>query len=131
MPASRPAALLASFMLLGACASAPPSSVAIRDDSRCPLTLHRGQTLILSLPSNPASGFRWSILDAAPELLTALGPEVYSNPNENALVAGDGLSTWRFEVTGSGEGLLALDYKRPWEAEPIPAEAFECAVSAD
>ncbi|WP_028240072.1 protease inhibitor I42 family protein [Stutzerimonas azotifigens] len=129
---STPRLYLTAGLLAGlaGCSSTPPSSVALRDDSNCPLDLHLGQTLILSLPSNPASGFRWAVLEAAPEVLTPLGPEVFSNPDENALIGGDGLSTWRFEVTGTGSGELVLNYKRPWEAEPVPADAFECHVEA-
>lgn len=120
-----PAALLA---LLTACSSNPPSSVALSDDSRCPLDLTIGQTLIVSLPSNPASGFRWVVLDAAPEVLVPLGPEVFTTPDDEALIAGDGISTWRFDATQLGEAHLHLAYQRPWEAEPTPTDAFDCRI---
>ena len=81
-----------SLLLLAACASdnRTPSSVVLGDDHRCPQTLHTGQQLIVSLPSNPATGYRWLLREAAAEQLRSLGPEVYSNPNDD-VIGGDGL----------------------------------------
>src|SRR3990167_11112476 len=69
-----------SLALLSACAQ-KPTSVTLQQNqqSKCPLSLHRGQQLILSMPSNPTTGFRWLVRDAATNVLQSLGPEVYSN----------------------------------------------------
>lgn len=118
-----------SLLLLAACASdnRTPSSVVLGDDHRCPQTLQTGQQLIVSLPSNPATGYRWLLREAAAEQLRSLGPEVYSNPNDD-VIGGDGLSTWRFEAQRPGSGRLYLTYQRPWEAEGEPAGLFDCRI---
>jgi len=121
-------ALPVSLLLLGACASTPPSSVSIHEDRQCPLALHTGQTLILSLPSNPATGYRWQMRETAGELLRSLGPEVY---RESELIGGNGLSTWRFEVRSPGQGRLLLAYQRPWEADTEPAGLFDCRIEVE
>lgn len=95
---------------------------------RCPLQLSRQQTLILSLPSNPTSGFRWQLEDAAAPVLRSLGPEVYSNPQGSGLVGSAGQSTWRFQAARAGEGHLRLRYQRPWEADVAPSERFDCLI---
>jgi inhibitor of cysteine peptidase len=119
--------LLLSPLLLAACTShAPSGSVLLQDQAQCPQALHLGQTLILSLPSNPSTGYRWQFRQAIPQLLRRLGPEVYSNPRGDAVVGSEGLSTWRFEVVGSGEEHLSLSYQRPWEDEP--SGSFECLL---
>lgn len=116
-----------SLLMLGACASTPPSSVSVGEDRKCPLSLHTGQMLIVSLPSNPATGYRWTLQEAADGLLKSLGPEVFSTPR-NDLVGGDGISTWRFEAQEPGQGQLLLSYQRPWEVDAEPAGLFDCRI---
>ena len=123
--------LLPIPLLLAACAGTGTGSsapgVLLKSQSKCPLILEPGQRLILSLPSNPSSGYRWNLQQAAPELLRKLGPEVYSHPDEaNSMVGSEGTSTWRFETIASGSGHLVLSYQGPWEAEP--ADSFECRL---
>ena len=130
MPFDIPRLLLpASVALLAACASndKTPSSVVLSDDNRCPQTLQSGQQLIVSLPSNPTTGYRWILHEAAAKQLRSLGPEVFSNPKAD-MIGGDGLSTWRFEAQESGSGRLYLTYQRPWEADAEPAGMFDCRI---
>ncbi|UVE18790.1 protease inhibitor I42 family protein [Pseudomonas sp. LS44] len=116
--------------LLAGCAQ-HSATVSLQEDqqSKCPLQLHDGQTLVLSLPSNPTTGYRWELKDAASQVLRSLGPEVYSNPEDVGLVGGAGLSTWRFFANIPGDGRLLLVYQRPWEADVAPAKSFDCAIS--
>lgn len=116
-----------SLLMLGACASTPPSSVSVSDDRVCPLSLNVGQTLIVALPSNPATGYRWQLQEASAELLKSLGPEVFST-QDNSLIGGDGISTWRFVAQEAGNGQLLLAYQRPWEADAEPAGLFDCRI---
>lgn len=126
MPLARLLSVVPALLLVG-CASTPPSSVALHDDTDCPLTLQRGQTLIVSLPSNPTTGYRWSLQEVSTEQLRSLGPEVFSSPKTD-LIGGDGQSTWRFEAAERGDGRLYLTYQRPWESETEPAGLFDCRI---
>lgn len=121
--------LLLGLALLSACAH-KPSSVTLQQNqqSKCPLTLYSGQQLILQMPSNPTTGFRWILRDAAPGALQSLGPEVYSNPEDAGLVGSAGQSTWRFQARQAGAGRLLLTYQRPWETGVAPAHTFDCAL---
>ncbi|MET1080832.1 MAG: protease inhibitor I42 family protein [Pseudomonas sp.] len=116
--------------LLGACAQHSSSRQTLQVDSQaqCPLQIRTQQTLILVLPSNPTTGFRWQLADAATPLLRSLGPEVYSNPEDVGLVGSAGQSTWRFQAETAGEGRLHLQYRRPWETDLPPAETFDCPI---
>ena len=51
-----------SLALLAGCASAPKQNVTVDNQSACPLQLKTGQNLILTLPSNPTTGYRWACL---------------------------------------------------------------------
>ncbi|MBB4862639.1 inhibitor of cysteine peptidase [Pseudomonas nitritireducens] len=128
MPSYRPLLPLALALLAG-CAGQTKPVVTLEHASDCkPLKLHAGQELVLILPSNPTTGFRWEMRNAANGLLRALGPEVYSNPEDAGLVGSAGESTWRFRVSGAGEDQLELAYRRPWEAEVAPAQTFVCPI---
>ncbi len=138
----RSTSLLMALAALAGCAGQPtsvsiePSAKALQvspgQQARCkPIELKQGQTLILSLPSNPTTGFRWQLFDAAPSVLKALGPEVYRVPKEAGIVGSAGLSTWRFQATLPGQGRLLLQYQRPWEQGVAPALIYDCAVHVD
>lgn len=138
----RSTSLLMALTALAGCAGQPtsvsiePSAKALQvspgQQARCkPIELKQGQTLILSLPSNPTTGFRWQLFDAAPSVLKALGPEVYRVPEEAGIVGSAGLSTWRFQATLPGQGRLLLQYQRPWEQGVAPALIYDCAVHVD
>ncbi len=120
-----------SLLTLAACAH-KPSEVTVEDSQgECPLSLDNGQTLVLNLPSNPSTGFRWDLSKAAPKVLRSLGPEVYSNPEEVGIVGSAGRSSWRFQAYQSGEDELLLQYRRPWEQGVAPVNSFTCVISVD
>ncbi|WP_339082263.1 protease inhibitor I42 family protein [Pseudomonas sp. TMP9] len=124
--------LALSLVLLTACVQTPSSiTLEQRQQNKCPLSLQVGQQFILRLPSNPTTGFRWLLRDSAPQVLQSLGPEVYSNPEDEGLVGSGGISTWRFKVAKAGEGQLALTYERPWEVGVVPAQRFDCALTVE
>ena len=118
---------LPALAMLTACVH-QSGTLELKKDRQCPLTLNKGQQLILSLPSNPTTGFRWEVRDNAASVLQSLGPEVYSNPEDAGLVGAGGISTWRFTAREPGEGRLLLTYQQPWEPNVPPAETFECEL---
>jgi len=138
----RSTSLLMALAALAGCAGQPtsvsiePSTRALQvspgQQARCtPIELKRGQTLILSLPSNPTTGFRWQLFGAAPSVLKTLGPQVYRVPEEAGIVGSAGVSTWRFQSVQPGQGRLLLQYQRPWEQGVAPALIYDCAVHVD
>ncbi|MDU9405562.1 protease inhibitor I42 family protein [Pseudomonas sp. zfem004] len=127
MPYHR-ALFLLGLALLGACAQQPQRTVELDAESECPTRLQVGQNMTLSLPSNPSTGYRWLLQNPAPEILRALGPEVYSSPEEAGIVGSGGISTWRFQAKAAGEGHLILVYQQPWAPEVRPVQTFDCAI---
>lgn len=127
-----PARLIAPFslVLLAACAQTPDPIVSLEEQDDCPLTLVKGQTLLLSLPSNPTTGFRWQVRDPAAGVLRSLGPEVYNADRSQDMVVGNGgQSVWRYKAEKPGTGRLLLTYRQPWEPDAEPQTTFECAIS--
>lgn len=123
---------VSSLSLLAACTQTPHTiSLDEEHSSRCPLELVRGQSVLITLRSNPTTGFRWQVQDAAPGVLRSLGPEVYSNPEDSGLVGSAGQSSWRFAAANPGGGRLLLVYRQPWEPNVAPAQTFECQVTVE
>ena len=120
--------ILPALALLTACAH-QSGTLELKKDRQCPLTLNKGQQLILSLPSNPTTGFRWVVEDAASGVLRSLGQEVYTTPEDAGVVGAAGQSTWRYQVYQTGEGRLLMHYRRPWEVEAAPAKTVDCQIS--
>jgi len=122
---------LLGLSLLTACAQQPAHNVTLEDQSDCPQQLYVGQQLILSLPSNPTTGYRWAIQDSAGGVLRSLGPEVYTSSDNGQLLGSAGQSTWRFQVFAPGSGRLRLTSQQPWEPEAEPAQVFDCPITVN
>ena len=122
---------LLGLSLLTACAQQPAHNVTVEQQSNCPMQLHTGQNLIVSLPSNPTTGYRWAIQDSAGGVLRSLGPEVYSSSDNGQLLGSGGQSTWRFQAFAAGNGRLRLTYQQPWEPEAEPAQSFDCPITVN
>jgi inhibitor of cysteine peptidase len=127
----RPLAL-ASFALLAACAGQRPDpSIAfnLTKQQQCPITLASGQLLILTLPSNPTTGYRWLVQNPAQAALRSLGPEVYTNSEDAGIVGAAGQSVWRYKAQGPSEGHLLMVLQQPWAPEVKPVQTFECEIT--
>ncbi|MFP3517639.1 protease inhibitor I42 family protein [Pseudomonas sp. SIMBA_077] len=122
---------LLSLGLLAACAQQPTHHLTVEEQSDCPIKLHVGQNLMLSLPSNPTTGYRWAIQDSAGGVLRSLGPEVYNSSDDGQLLGSGGHSIWRFEAFAAGTGRLRLTSQQPWEPEADPAETFDCPITVN
>ncbi|MEG1039920.1 MAG: protease inhibitor I42 family protein [Pseudomonas sp.] len=117
--------------LLAACSQTPerPENLVLEKLSQCPVRLDTGQTLTLTLPSNPSTGYRWLVQNPAAGILRSLGPEVYSHPEDAGVVGSAGQSVWRFQAQAAGEGHLLLVYQQPWAPEVRPVQTFDCVIS--
>jgi inhibitor of cysteine peptidase len=119
--------------LVAGCATLPPPmpreiSDAI-DGAR--VTLAPGQDLIVTLESNPTSGFRWSLTRAADPVLTVVGePTSATRPADGRPGGAGGVTTFRFRAAAAGTASLAFAYRRPAEANipPMKAVRFDIKV---
>lgn len=87
---------------------------------------HRGDTLVVRLPGNPTTGYRWSVVRMPPSLRGISAMYVPSSPGR--LGAG-GTYVFRFAVR-RGSGVLRLVYRRPWERSRPPLRTFTLTVRA-
>jgi inhibitor of cysteine peptidase len=85
-------------------------------------------SLVVSLPSNPTTGYSWEVeaLDAA--VLEQRGEPEYTSEAEGGVVGAGGTETFRFEALSSGRLELTLIYHRPFEEGVEPVDTFTVTV---
>lgn len=95
------------------------------------ITVKAGDTLTLTLESNPTTGYSWQVLEIDHAVLVQDGdPEYKQSSGSEGLVGAGGTETFRFKVVGKGQTSLGLGYMRPWESVP-PVETFSLTVLAN
>ena len=81
-----------------------------------------GGRLILSLASNPTTGFDWKITAIDPTILTQAGESTYKqDPSAPGKVGVGGIRSWIFDVKAAGSAPLTLEYRRAWMPVSEPA----------
>lgn len=142
-------ALLAVLLLAAGCASgdgAPTSAEPDRggestvvpggdvalgaEDNGTAIELNAGQMLVVTLESNPTTGYRWEVSEVDKSVLTQMGEaEFQEAPKEDEQVVGvGGTETFRF-ASAPGSTTLTLLYNRSWETDVEPADTFTVEVT--
>jgi inhibitor of cysteine peptidase len=79
------------------------------DDGKL-LTVRRGQRVLLRLPENPTTGYRWEV----PPEVTLLADD-FAAPQAGSAAGGGGMRTLCFELTAAATtGTLRFELRRPW-----------------
>jgi inhibitor of cysteine peptidase len=89
-----------------------------------------GDLLVITLGSNPTTGFGWQLSVPIDEDLLAFIESRYE-PGENAeqgMVGAAGNEVWTFKALTKGETTISMEYSRPWEGGEKAAQTFEVAV---
>jgi inhibitor of cysteine peptidase len=95
------------------------------------LTLNLGDTLQISLGSNPSTGFRWTpqmqITDAT--VLAQAGHEVLGPSVARPGAAGR--EVWALQAIGPGPTTVSTTYDRPWSGGEKDSWTFSAEVTVD
>ena len=92
--------------------------------------LEQGRILIITLESNPTTGYSWEVVEDPNLILEQIGkaefkPVEQSNP---PIVGAGGWEVFRFKAVSPGRQTLELVYRRPWETDAEPAKTFSIDV---
>jgi inhibitor of cysteine peptidase len=89
-----------------------------------------GQVLVLTLESNPTTGYSWEIVEVNDSVLRRAGEPEFKAASEQdpAPLGAGGVEVFRFEAVGAGETRLELVYHRPWEEGVEPLETYSVEV---
>ena len=119
----------AVLVILTTCS--PRNEVKIDEESNNgQVELQTGQTLVVSLKSNPTTGYAWEVAEVDETLLQSQGEAEYkeSKTSGEQLVGAGGTQTFRFKAAEAGETSLKLIYHRAWETDVEPAQTFSVQV---
>jgi inhibitor of cysteine peptidase len=109
--------LLAVVLGLGACAPAAGELPLDMEDNGSLVELDLGWVLVISLESNPSTGYGWHVLQIDPARLEQVGEAEFSPAEaDDDLVGSPGVEILRFKTVGSGTTTLTLTYDRAWES---------------
>jgi inhibitor of cysteine peptidase len=91
--------------------------------------LDPGQILVVTLESNPSTGYRWEVAENNEFILEQLGEAEFkpSDTGDPPLVGAGGWEIFRFKPVGAGQMILKLVYRRPWE-DTDPFKTFSIEV---
>ena len=125
--------LLLTVTVAVGCSNASASSnglVLQQTDNGKTFTVKSGQTIEVTLPGNPTTGYNWqmAVPSSGAALYKQLGEPVFK-AESTALGAG-GAVTFEFQTVAKGDGTLKLIYSRPWENVP-PTQTFEVKLSVE
>ena len=122
---------IAVFGLLTACSAQPTPAAPIQTlteaDAGRSIELRVGDTMEVTLPGNPSTGFQWEVESVDTSILKPSGEPEFK-PSSNAL-GSSGQVTLRFEAVAAGQTTLKLIYHRPFEKDTPPAQTFEVTVT--
>jgi inhibitor of cysteine peptidase len=120
---------IAAFLvvvLATACGSSGQVELTAADDGR-QIELNSGQTLVVSLESNPSTGYSWERAPTEDQILQQAGEPEFRE-GRPGVVGAPGQQVFRFQATATGTTKLDLVYHRPWEQEAKPEGTFSVTV---
>ncbi len=119
--------VLALGLFLAGCRGSSPDPVTVTDqDAGKTVSLHKGDTLVVTLEGNPTTGYNWENTLADQSVLQQKGePEFVAD--SQALGAGGKISL-AFEAVSAGQTDLTLVYHRSWEKGVEPLETYQVTV---
>jgi predicted secreted protein len=97
----------------------PAGPAVVADMRTYRIDLRSGETFEVRLPSTAGTGYRWELVDPVPAPVQAAGVSRIEPPLGD-LVGATGQEVWAFQAAGTGRGLLAFIYRRPFDAASVP-----------
>ena len=97
---------------------APPQIAAAQaDEASNGLTqaLVQGQLLVVTLPSNPSTGYRWRWRIEGQPVVQPDGDPAFAVSVDTDRVGAAGNERWLLRAQQAGQGRLVFEYYRPWE----------------
>ncbi len=119
--------LLTGLLLAGCQAGEIKAGLTENGDT---IELQTGQVLVISLDSNPTTGYSWTVIHVDPAILAQQGePEYQQTPSQETLVGAGGTETYRFKAVGTGQTILTLGYWRSFEPDVAPINTYTLQVN--
>lgn len=103
------------LVLIPTAAYAASNTVANENNNGNTITVHKGDTITLTLKENPSTGYAW-------KLITTAGLQIVSDkyvPPKSSVMGATGDHIWVTRAIGTGDQQIKGEYKRSRETKPI------------
>ena len=124
-----------SLLTVAACAVVGPvrPGVAVtitpESDGRT-IELRSDQALLVRLPNNLITSYRWSLAAAPSDVLRLEGLPAFERDLTGAgTVGAPGTEIWRFTTAGKGQRTLLFDYRLPWDTDAPPLRQLSFTIT--
>jgi inhibitor of cysteine peptidase len=108
----------------------PPEPVTVSaDQSGASVALASGQDLVVRLPSNPTTGYRWIYVEPKDAVLRVDGPSSYEAQSAGGAAGAGGTEIWKLAPLKPGQQQLRFEYRRPWEQDVAPSRVATYTVT--
>jgi len=88
-----------------------------------------GDLFIVTLESNPTTGFMWTLAENSDEsVLQEVGHEYVAAETTEPLPGTGGEEVWTFQALKEGTSIISMEYSRTWEEGIEPAETSSLTV---
>jgi inhibitor of cysteine peptidase len=85
--------------------------------------------LVVSLPSNPTTGYAWAVTQLDESILENTADQYTPDLVPPGWTGGGGTHVWEFTGRAAGTTTLRLEERQPWEEEEPAASTFEVTVT--
>lgn len=109
--------MLVAPLLAAVAVAGPPVHLTIADSGGL-IRVPRATRVVVTLPSNASTGFRWKLLAPLDRRIVRLVGHRYV-ASSSGLVGAPGKEIWRFRTVGAGSAVLRLGYLRSWEPQHL------------
>ena len=91
-------------------------------DNGTTVDVHGGDRVVIRLPENPTTGYRWAAETVDDRIVSPVSSE-FAPPAGSGVGAG-GAASFAFEARAPGEGSIRLKRWRDWEGESSVRERY-------
>lgn len=96
-------------------------------DNNQTVSLVKGDRLLVSLPSNPSTGYSWYYTSEPVAEVLQETRQWYEAKSD--LIGGGGVYHWEYTAAGIGSTSISLAYSRPWEnGQPLKTYTLNVKV---
>lgn len=96
--------------------------VCAAEPAATPVELTVGQSMTVTLPGNPTTGFMWSVAKSADVVQVDVALEKVAPRSGPPLCGSPRATVATFTGLKAGQGIVTLIYARPWEKDTPPAQ---------
>jgi len=92
------------------------------------ISIKKNDDLVITLPENPTTGYRWAV-QLSGDILQIKEPPVYLSVGE--AVGSGGTRMFSFAANGAGDSELTFKLHRPWERESSSSSDMKLRIHVE